>query len=415
MRTSPRPYARRSARPYARPSARHCARLTGTALAVALLAATLGACSSKSSANPYDPAFYETPSVIPSGTAGQVVRFETMAAPFPNSQAWRVLYTSTSYDGSPIVVSGMVFAPTSDGLAGAPPAGGRPIVSWAHPTTGIDDACAPSRIDDPYGDVQGLQEFLAQGWIVAATDYQGLGTEGMHPYLVGSSEARGTIDIVRAARAVVAGTPVSTTYAVFGHSQGGQAVLFAGQMAKSYAPDLNLVAVAAAAPAGLLAELFNADKDTAAGAVLGSYAVESWSTLFGYEVGTVVHSNFQRRVEAVSNKCVVGGSKLSDIELGIDDLILKGRMWSSDPATTPPWLGQFDTNTAAKVSIPVPVLVTQGTDDKIVRPWSTVQLVQDYTANGTTITETQMAGVDHMKAGHASVPYVVPFFAARFG
>ena len=396
-------------------SSRPYARLLGTALAVALLAAISSACSSKSNANPYDPAFYATPSVIPAGTPGQVVRSETMAAPFPDSQAWRVLYTSTSYDGSPIVVSGMVFAPTNDGPAGAPPAGGRPIVSWAHPTTGIVDACAPSRIDDPYGDVQGLQEFLEQGWIVAATDYQGLGTEGMHPYLVGSSEARGTIDIVRAARVVVSGTPVSNTYAVFGHSQGGQAVLFAGQMAKSYAPDLDLVAVAAAAPAGLLAELFNADKDTAAGAVLGSYAVESWSTLFGYDVGTVVHSNFQRRVEAVADKCVVGGSKLSDIELGIDDLILKGRMWSSDPATTAPWSGQFDVNTAAKVPIPVPVLVTQGTEDKIVRPWSTVQLVQDYTANGTPITETQMAGVDHMKAGHASVPYVVPFFAARFG
>ncbi|MBU3701394.1 MAG: alpha/beta fold hydrolase [Acidimicrobiia bacterium] len=390
------------------------ARLVGTALAAALLATTLGACSSTSNANPYDPAFYATPSTIPAGIPGQVVRFETMAAPFPDSQAWRVLYTSTSYDGSPIVVSGMVFAPTDDGPAGEAPAGGRPVVSWAHPTTGIVDACAPSRIDDPYGDVQGLQEFLAKGWVVTATDYQGLGTDGMHPYLVGSSEARGTIDIVRAARAIVSGVKVSNRYAVFGHSQGGQAVLFAGQMAKSYAPDLNLVAVAAAAPAGLLTELFNADKDTAAGAVLGSYAVESWSTLFGYDVGTVVHSNFERRVEAVSNKCVVGGSKLSDIELGIDDLILRGRMWSSDPATTPPWSGQFDVNTAAKVPIPVPVLVTQGTDDKIVRPWSTVQLVQDYTDNGTTITETQMAGVDHMKAGHASVPYVVPFFATQF-
>ena len=387
------------------------------ALAVLLTigALALAACGSGPNANPYDPAFYATPSVIPPGPPGQVVRFETMAAPFPDSQAWRVLYTSTSYDGSPIVVSGMVFAPTDDGPAGAAPAGGRPVVSWAHPTTGIDDACAPSRIDDPYGDVQGLQEFLAKGWVVTATDYQGLGTEGMHPYLVGSSEARGTIDIVRAARSIVSGVKVSSTYAVFGHSQGGQAVLFAGQMAKAYAPDLNLVAVAAAAPAGLLAELFSADKDTAAGAVLGSFAVESWSALFGYDVGTVVRSNFQRRVASVSNKCVVGGSKLSDFEVGIDDLILKGRMWSADPSTTPPWSGQFAVNTAAQAPIPVPVLITQGTDDKIVRPWSTVQLVQDYTANGTAITETQMAGVDHMKAGRASVPYVVPFFSARFG
>lgn len=384
-------------------------RRTALALLAVLITVSLAACSSKPNANPYDPAFYDTPATIPSGMPGQVVRFETMAAPFPESQAFRVMYTSTSFDGSPIVVTGMVFVPN-----GPAPAGGRPVVSWAHPTTGIVDACAPSRIGDPYGDVQGLGQFLANGWIVTATDYQGLGTDGMHPYLVGSSEARGTIDIVRAAGQLVAGNGASKRYAVFGHSQGGQAALFVGQMAQSYAPDLQLVAVAAAAPAGLLAQLFNADKDTMAGAVLGSFAVTSWSDVFGYDPGTVVKSNFERRVAHVSEKCVVGGSKLDDVTLGIDDLILKGRMWSANPATTPPWSKQFAVNTAAQTSIPVPVLVTQGTEDKIVRPWSTVQLVTDYTANGTHITETEMSGVDHVAAGKASVPYVVPFFKKQF-
>ncbi len=376
---------------------------------LATITVAAGACSSGSGANPYDPAFYDSPSPIPSGPPGQLVRFESMAAPLPDSQAWRVLYTSTSFDGSPIVVSGMVFAPT----APAPP-GGRPVVSWAHPTTGIADKCAPSRIDDPYGDVQGLQEFLTEGWVVTATDYQGLGTDGMHPYLVGSSEARGTIDIVRAAR-TMSGVGASARYAVFGHSQGGQAVLFVGQTAASYAPELQLVGVAAAAPAGELAQLFEADRDTAAGAVLGSYAVTSWSEVFGYEVGSVVHSNFERRVAAVADKCVVGGSRLDDIELGISDLILKGRMWSADPASTPPWSEQFATNTAAQAPIPVPVLVAQGTADRIVRPWSTVNLVQAYTANGTRISEITMQGVDHMKAGKMSVPYVVPFLTDLFG
>lgn len=372
--------------------------------ALALAATSLVACSSSKGANPYDPAFYATPSPIPSGPPGQIVRSETMAAPFAGAQAWRVMYTSTSFDGSPIVVSGMVFAPTAPA-----PAGGRPVMTWAHPTTGIVDECAPSRIDDPYGDVQGLQQFIGDGWVVVATDYQGLGTDGMHPYLVGSSEARGTIDIVRAARAMP-GIGASTQYAAFGHSQGGQAALFVGQMAASYAPELQLLGVAAAAPAGKLAQLFHADKDTMAGAVLGSFAVESWSDLFGYEVGTVVHSHFERRVASVGKKCVVGGSKLDDVTLGIDDLILKGRMWSADPSTTPPWSEQFALNTAAQVPIPVPVLITQGTDDEIVRPWSTVALVATYTANGTHVSEVEMAGVDHVHAGKMSVPYVVPFF-----
>ncbi len=365
----------------------------------------VASCGTKTS-NTFNASFYDTPSPIPSGPPGTVIRFETMVAPFPDSQAWRVMYTSTGIEGEPIVVSGMVFAPS-----GPVPAGGRPVVTWAHPTTGIEDQCAPSRSPKPYDDVQGLSEFLGLGWVVVATDYQGLGTDGMHPYLVGSSEAQGTIDIVRAARSLESETGASSNYFVFGHSQGGQAALFAGQMAATYAPELQLLGVAAAAPAGLLVPLFQADKDTAAGAVLGSYAVVSWSNIFGYEESSVVKSSLSSRVHAVTTKCVVGGSRLSDIELGINDLILKGRMWSADPATTPPWSQQFALNTAGQSPISVPLLLTQGTADKIITPSTTAELTATYVALGNTnATEQVMPGVDHMKAGKESVPYVVPFF-----
>jgi pimeloyl-ACP methyl ester carboxylesterase len=372
--------------------------------AVALTMLVLVSCATKSS-NAFNASFYATPSSIPADAPGTIIRFETMNAPLPESQAWRVLYTSIGINGEPIVVSGMVFAPT-----GPVPPGGRPVVSWAHPTTGIEDPCAPSRSPKPYDDVQGLADFLNLGWVVVATDYQGLGTDGMHPYLTGASEAQGTIDIVRAAGNINE-TGASSNYFVFGHSQGGQAALFAGQMAASYAPELQLLGVAAAAPAGLLVPLFQADKDTIAGSVLGSYAVVSWSDIFGYDEATVVKPSLNERVHAVSEKCVVGGSRLSDIELGIDDLILKGRMWSADPATTAPWSNQFALNTAAQSPITVPLLLTQGTADKIITPSTTAELTAMYVAMGNTqATEQVMDGVDHMKAGKASVPYVVPFF-----
>ena len=372
--------------------------------AVALTMLFFVSCGTTSS-NTFSTSFYNTPSLIPANAPGTIIRFETMNAPFPESQAWRVLYTSTGINGEPIVVSGMVFAPT-----GPVPPGGRPVVSWAHPTTGIEDPCAPSRSPKPYDDVQGLADFLNLGWVVVATDYQGLGTDGMHPYLVGASEAQGTIDIVRAARNMNE-TGASSNYFVFGHSQGGQAALFAGQMASAYAPELQLLGVAAAAPAGLLVPLFQADKNTAAGAVLGSYAVVSWSDIFGYDEATVVKSSLRDRVHAVSEKCVVGGSRLSDIELGINDLILKGRMWSADPATTAPWSNQFALNTAAQSPITTPLLLTQGTADKIITPSTTAELTAMYVAMGNNqATEQVMDGVDHMKAGKASVPFVVPFF-----
>ena len=259
--------------------------------------------------------------------------------------------------------------------------------------------------------MQGLQEFLAKGWVVVATDYQGLGTDGPHPYLVGSSEAHGVIDIVRAA-AAIGDAHASNRYFVFGHSQGGQAVLFAGQLQPTYGNGLTLLGVAAAAPAGLLVPLFDADRDTFAGAGLGSFAVESWHEVFGYDIAQVIHRLLIGRVHAVADKCVVGGSKLSDAELAANALVLKGRMWRANPAAVDPWKGQFLINTAGQQGIGAPVLVTQGTADKIIVPATTTQLVATYRTLGTNATEQVMPGVDHMKAGKASVPYVVPFFSA---
>ena len=177
-----------------------------------------------------------------------------------NADAYRVLYRSTGLHGEPIAVSGVVIVPK-----GVPPAGGRPIVAWAHPTTGIVDRCAPSLARAFFRSVQGLQDMMNRGYAVAATDYPGLGTPGVHPYLVGESEARAVIDSVRAARSVP-GVGDGRSFAVWGHSQGGQAALFTGLLASTYAPDLNLVGVAAAAPATELRSLMMKDIDTSAAA-----------------------------------------------------------------------------------------------------------------------------------------------------
>ena len=60
------------------------------------------------------------------------------------------------------------------------------------------DSCAPSL--DPTQAVPETNGLLDQGWEVTASDYQGEGTPGLLPYIVGVSAARNTIDIVRAAR-----------------------------------------------------------------------------------------------------------------------------------------------------------------------------------------------------------------------
>ena len=127
--------------------------------------------------------------------------------------------------------------------------------------------------------IWGLADMLAPGYVVVATDYPGLGVPGIHPYLIGVSEGRAVLDSVRAARALP-DAGASNRFAVWGHSQGGHASLYTGELAASYAPDLKLVGVAAAAPATYLAELFDADSETPTGKELTAMTIYSWSKLY---------------------------------------------------------------------------------------------------------------------------------------
>ena len=151
------------------------------------------------------------------------------------------------------------------------------MIAWAHPTSGVVEACAPSLMPDVSGMIWGLADMLRQGYVVVATDYPGLGVPGMiHPYLIGVSEGRAVLDSVRAARDLP-DAGASNRFAVWGHSQGGHASLYTGELAASYAPDLKLVGVAAAAPATYLAELFDADKTSSDGKELTAMTIYSWS------------------------------------------------------------------------------------------------------------------------------------------
>ncbi|MGD0394661.1 MAG: lipase family protein, partial [Acidimicrobiales bacterium] len=168
-------------------------------------------------------AFYKVPTTLNPAPPGSIIRWRVIPAAGqlpPGATAYRILYHSESITGSDVAVSGLIVVP-----GGAPPTGGFPIVSWAHGTTGLPSQCAPSL--GPLSSISYLLPLLKARMIVAATDYQGLGTPGIQPYLVGQSEAQGVLDAARAARNLE-GPAASNTVVVLGYSQGGQAALFAG-------------------------------------------------------------------------------------------------------------------------------------------------------------------------------------------
>ena len=206
---------------------------------------------------------------------GALIQTQPLYGAPDGAAAYRILYRSTGLSGEPIVVSGMVVIPQGD-----PPPGGRPIVAWAHPTTGVAPRCAPSLARVRFQMIQGLRDMVERGYVVTATDYPGLGTPQTHPYLVGDSEGRAVLDSVRAAR-TLPDAQAGSRFAVWGHSQGGQAALYTGLLAKGYAPDLQLVGVAAAAPATELSTLMRDDLGTSGGNNLTAMTLWSWARVYG--------------------------------------------------------------------------------------------------------------------------------------
>lgn len=200
--------------------------------------------------------FYVSPSSLP-GTHGDVIWSRPLAGPAALESAARtelVLYRSDAADGAPIAVSGIIALPRSPA-----PATGYPVVSWAHGTLGLGGKWAPSRdsaaiaaeLPEHHAINQAphvlLNALLERGFAIVMTDYEGLGAPGPHPYLLGVSEARSVLDIVRAARRMH--PEISSRVLIAGHSQGGQAALFAAYYGPTWTPELDLRGVAALAPA----------------------------------------------------------------------------------------------------------------------------------------------------------------------
>lgn len=164
---------------------------------------------------PRDP-FYETPpDTAAAGTPLRAEPFTGWQLP-EGASGTRLVYDSRSAQGKPVAASAAVLIPP-----GSPPAGGWPVVAWAHGTSGVAAQCAPSLMKDLYyPDV--IPGWLQRGYAVVAADYSGLGAGNGHEYLTLTANAADVRYAVAAARKAVPG--LSDRWVAVGHSQGGQTV-----------------------------------------------------------------------------------------------------------------------------------------------------------------------------------------------
>jgi fermentation-respiration switch protein FrsA (DUF1100 family) len=309
-----------------------------------------------------------------------IIRSTPIHAP-AGARAWKILYHSRAVDGNDIAVSGVVIAPN-----GPAPRGGRVVVTWAHGTTGLADLCAPSKqpgiasgtpsysgAPGPYsGDgppehvavlIPMVQTFLDAGYVVAATDYEGLGTPGLHPYQVGESEGRSVLDAARAARDLKAAAAGSETL-VLGHSQGGQAALFAGELAASYAPELHVLGVAAEAPPADVEHTLSILGSVRAANASVVMIIEGFHAAYPqFDPAAVLTPDALTHASIVDQKCEKG---VGETFSSLPDLVL-----AHNPRDIPAMLTILRTNSAGNVLAGAPLLVVQGSADAFVPQAST--------------------------------------------
>lgn len=181
-------------------------------------------------------AFYAWHDTIPE--PGHLLREEPLDPTLGLSSAgaqFRILYSSTNgIDGkSAITVSGLIFLPK-----GTAPAGGWPLLAWGHETAGMADICAPSWVGYSTRVAAFLNAWLAKGIAIVATDYQGLGTPGPHPYMAVRPGAYGILDSIRAVQRAF--PAIGKKVLLAGYSQGAGAVFGAAALQPAYAPELTI-------------------------------------------------------------------------------------------------------------------------------------------------------------------------------
>jgi alpha-beta hydrolase superfamily lysophospholipase len=335
---------------------------------------------------PQADAFYKAEAPA-SASPGALLGVESFGRSVPaGAKGWRILYVTTRSNNTLALASAIVLVP--DTIAVEP----RPVIAWAHGTTGIAQGCAPSLSAKPFANVPALDALLAEGWAYVATDYAGLGTAGPHAYLVGDDAARSVLDAVRAARQLPE-IRLDRRTVVWGHSQGGHAALWTGSRANDYAPDVPLAGVAALAPATDLPALMAAAQSSGFGAIVSAYLVHAYAAIYpGIDVSDTVPFRARWLAADIAGRCV--GSYETLMSIAQAQLLPADGIITMDAAKGP--LGALLRENTPEKPIPAPVFIAQGEADDLVLPSIQKRFVTARCAAGQKITFKAYPGLDHI-------------------
>jgi dienelactone hydrolase len=356
---------------------------------VALLEAGHAHAAAAATVGPAGRAFYVPPSPLPPGVHGDVIWSRPLQGPNALVDAEEntlVLYRTTTVLGTDVAVSGAIAIPK-----GVPPAGGWPVVSWAHGTTGNGQDCAPTRSGDSVHDEPYFDAWVAHGYVVVQTDYEGQGTPGLHPYMVGIAAARDTTDIVRAARQL--DPRIGSRWFALGYSEGGSASIFTAAVGPSWAPELTLLGAVSFAPAShngtLVADLAKMTQPSEELSLILEMIEGVASVDPAINLQDLLTPEALGKLPMIARKCM---SDLVDdfafTALPPSDILRPG-------ADTQALTLDLVRNEANRVHATVPLLLLQGDADRTIPLSETTAVARELCANGTRVTYEVVHGKTH--------------------
>jgi pimeloyl-ACP methyl ester carboxylesterase len=340
--------------------------------------------------------FYTPPSTLPSGRDGDVIRSE--AAPVQLAlgglllKAQRIMYLSRDARGQRIAVTGIVLTPS---LPWAGP-GQRPLIGYAAGTQGMGDDCAPSwqlQSGIEY-ETPNIVELVLRGWAVVLTDYEGLGTPGVHSYLDRTAEAHAVLDSIRAAqRLPAANVPDHGPVGVMGFSQGGGAAAATAELQPEYAPELNVKGVyAGGVPADMVSLMQKVDGTWAAG--LESYFMDALDAFHPeLHVADLLNDKGRELGAQVATECTIP-TAARHLLTRTDTLTKDGRSFAAHLAE-PPFKAVMDDLRIGSRTPSAPVLVLQSPGDELVPYQPAVEMARSWCSRGSKVRFENLLAPEH--------------------
>ena len=338
--------------------------------------------------------------------AGRLISADPVQDTPVGVQAWRVKYWTTNQYGKSFEVTGIVAAPRE-----AAPPRPRRVIAWTHGAWGVAEKCAPSISPNFFAATAGI-DAVRSGYVVVAADYIGLGNPTMHPMLVGTDTANSVLDAVRAAREIP-GAAAGNSFAVWGESQGGHAALWTAISARSYAPDLTLVGTAAAAPPTDLAANLRDGSDKNARALLLSFTLHSWSTLYGFSLDPIANRTNQGIIHRLAENNCVSFDKKPKLGTILGILTIVRATKNKDIAKIEPFGSFARANSVDAARVPGPLLIAQSSNDTIVAPAVTRKFAKAVCRRGTQLRWIDMTG-DHGASARESAQETIGWITSRF-